>query len=258
VFGTIKVMSGGVGSAFNHVKPHEYKAKLFCVSRTKGNATKVEECKTTTRAELNHADVFILDAGFNLWQWNGKNANIWEKRKGEEVLEGIENERGGRTTKAILAFNDDDAKFWGLLGGPGAVAEGESKAAAAPAAAGADPDAWHASAERALHRVDVAPGATEATFAPIRVGGAKVEWGDFKQDQVFILDVTDENKLHHLFVHVGSLTSKSHLALALEFGEEYRVKKALAHETRVVRVVEGGPRDVMFIRAVEEAPAATA
>lgn len=48
---------------------------------------------------MNEGDVFILDNGLTLYQWNGKDANKYEKVKGLEMVTKINgDERGARAT----------------------------------------------------------------------------------------------------------------------------------------------------------------
>lgn len=68
---------------------------------------------------LNSGDVFILDAGRQLYQWNGTDASGVEKRKAMEVTRSIKDEeRGGRASIQIFDAGDDDAAFWQAMGEP--------------------------------------------------------------------------------------------------------------------------------------------
>jgi hypothetical protein len=54
-------------------------------------------------SSLNEGDVFILDLGKTLFQWNGKQANKYEKFKGLEMITHIKDkERGGKATAVFL------------------------------------------------------------------------------------------------------------------------------------------------------------
>ncbi|PRP77217.1 hypothetical protein PROFUN_15769 [Planoprotostelium fungivorum] len=70
---------------------------------------------------LNSGDCFILDAGMEIWQWNGKQCNPAERRKAGDILRGFINERTGKPTTHIMDEGDDDATFWAHLGGKGPV-----------------------------------------------------------------------------------------------------------------------------------------
>ena len=56
-------------------------------------------------ASLNSGDVFILDQGLTIYQWNGKDASRSEKAKGLDISVAIKDEeRGGRAK--IIAINE--------------------------------------------------------------------------------------------------------------------------------------------------------
>ncbi len=64
---------------------------LYCF--TCFTATKVQKLTlqmpphTVSHASLNSGDVFILDAGLKLYQWNGKDSNKYEKAKALDVVQ---------------------------------------------------------------------------------------------------------------------------------------------------------------------------
>ena len=55
------------------------------------------------KAALDSSDVFILDKGLTLFQWNGKTCNKDEKFKAVQYLQTIKSERG----KAIVETLDE-------------------------------------------------------------------------------------------------------------------------------------------------------
>jgi len=125
--GGIEYLPGGVASGFKHVERDVFPTRLL---QLKGKRTvRVSEVPLSSTS-LNKGDVFILDAGFQLFIFNGDNANRYEKAKGVEVATSINNDsRGGRADTIIV--NDDPScpEFWELLGGfvnPASLAEGES------------------------------------------------------------------------------------------------------------------------------------
>jgi gelsolin len=222
IFGTIKILSGGVDTGFNIVRPTEYTPRLIHINGVNSRFIRVDETKLE-RASLNDGDVFVLDGGLDIWQWNGRSSSVWEKRKGEEVVQGLMNERNGRPKKTVLQSGDDDAKFWALLGGKGAITAGAPKVelkgpaadkvgvmAAAPDELG---ESWHPSCIKELYRVDIAAGAAEATFTGVVANGTKILKSHFNTDHVYILDVEDQDHEHHVYVWVGNNTSKSHQKL---------------------------------------------
>lgn len=67
---------------------------------------------------MNEGDVFILDAGRHIFQWNGKSASRVEKSKGLEVTKQVrDQERGGNAKVYIVdSGKDDDTLFWEKFG----------------------------------------------------------------------------------------------------------------------------------------------
>jgi hypothetical protein len=63
-------------------------------------------------------DVFILDLGLTLFQWNGKDSNKFERVKALELITKIKNdERGGKAKLVFLDSDSKDADFWKALPG---------------------------------------------------------------------------------------------------------------------------------------------
>ena len=66
------VLNGGIDGGFNHVKPDEYEPRLLKV-KGKMKAMRVQQVPFKA-SSLNKGDVFVLDGGLQLWQWNGPEA----------------------------------------------------------------------------------------------------------------------------------------------------------------------------------------
>lgn len=62
-------MKGGIDTGFKHVGPKEYKPRLLHLKGKKVVRMVEVDLK---RAALNSGDVFILDAGLIIYQWQGK------------------------------------------------------------------------------------------------------------------------------------------------------------------------------------------
>lgn len=120
IFPNIQYLDGGVDSAFRHVDPSAYKPRLF---HLKGKRHVRVQQVPLTADSLNQGDVFILDLGLRLFQWNGTHANKYEKVKGLDVVTHINgDERGGKAEVVVLeSGKDDNADFWAALGGKKAV-----------------------------------------------------------------------------------------------------------------------------------------
>jgi hypothetical protein len=100
---------------FKHIDPNNFTPRLFHV---KGKHHVRVTQVATKASSLNQGDVFILDMGKEIYQWNGKEANKYEKFKGLEMVTKIKNEeRGGKPTTTFLEHDSDNATFWKTLGG---------------------------------------------------------------------------------------------------------------------------------------------
>ena len=75
---------------------------------------------------LNDGDVFVLDAGLEIFQWNGTRSGVYEKRRANEVVTQLKEERNGRPKSQVLDGKEECEAFWGKLdGGFGEVASAE-------------------------------------------------------------------------------------------------------------------------------------
>ena len=54
---------------------------------------------------LNSGDVFLLDCGKELYQWQGKNASGQERFKASELVRAIDSERKGLANVTVFSTN---------------------------------------------------------------------------------------------------------------------------------------------------------
>eukprot|EP00056_Hartaetosiga_gracilis_P012462 m.198992 g.198992 ORF g.198992 m.198992 type:complete len:666 (-) comp13692_c2_seq2:133-2130(-) len=178
---------------------------------------------------MNEGDVFVLDAGRDIFQWNGKECSRVEKTKGLEVTKRIrDEERGGNSQIHIIdQGKDDDTLFWEKFG--------VSKPAKIASASEGGDDAKHSRAAAAnikLYRVSNASGSMTIT---------EVEETPLKQElldtmDAFILDTGAAG----IFVWVGKGAEKEERAFAMKSGIDFLKQKGYPNHTPVTRVVEGG------------------
>jgi gelsolin len=215
----ITILEGGIESGFRHVKPEEYKPRLLHLKGKKRvRVTQVP----LTRDSLNSGDVFILDGGANIFQWNGSGAGAMEKAKAMQVSEGLESDRKGKARVTVLSEGEDDKQFWELLGGKGPVKSASE--------GGDDNEAPHG--ERKLFKLSDASGTLN--FEEVAKGDA-VKRTLLQSDDVFVLDNGSE-----VFAWVGKGSSAGEKRGALNFAAEYVVKQNLPPFTTISRVLEGG------------------
>jgi hypothetical protein len=118
-FAAVEYVPGGVDSGFTHVERGVYEARLL---QLKGSRAVRVRVVPLAASSLNAGDVFVLDLGLTLIQWNGSEANRREKAKGLEVTQAIkDDERGGKAAVLVCDQGLEPAEFWAGLGGQAPV-----------------------------------------------------------------------------------------------------------------------------------------
>mmetsp|Transcript_6911 Transcript_6911/g.14264 ORF Transcript_6911/g.14264 Transcript_6911/m.14264 type:complete len:365 (-) Transcript_6911:1664-2758(-) len=125
LFPIIHTVEGGVDSGFTKVVPEAYTPKLLQIKGK--NPVRVIEVPMSFTS-LNHGDVFILDTGSQLIQWNSSGSGPFERNRAAEVANMIENLRGGEVSTEVVDGDDIECHetFWSLIGGRGDIAESSS------------------------------------------------------------------------------------------------------------------------------------
>jgi gelsolin len=221
--GGIRVLEGGMESGFNHVKPVEYKPRLL---HLKGKKYVRIVQVPLARASLNGGDVFVLDNGLKIYQWNGSKAGGAEKSRASQLARALDDERGGKPTVTVFSQGDKDAKeFWSLLeGGEGEVA----------AEAETSDEKWQEVKDKKIYVFTDKDGKEE--FKKVQEG--KLSKSTLKSEDAFIVDVGAE-----IFVWVGSKASVTEKAKALKYAQSYLVAEKRPNWTPISRLVEHGETD---------------
>jgi len=220
-FPKLKILSGGNDSGFAHVKPEEYKPRLLHVKGL-GKHVRIAEVKLSGDS-LNEGDVFVLDNGLLLYQWQGKDSGAFEKRKAAEYIVETREERLGKPKTVTLDSGDKNDDFWKLLGG--------QPAKIATAKEGGD-DAKVEDVTKQLYAL-VDEGAKGFTSKLIAKG--KLDKKALDTKDVFLVDVG-----HHLFVWVGKQASKVEKHKAPFFADAYIKEHKLSPDVPVSRLIEDG------------------
>ncbi|XP_002155137.2 gelsolin-like protein 2 isoform X1 [Hydra vulgaris] len=99
-FNFFTIMKGGCDSGFKRVTPESYKTRLFHIvgERKKISVTEIP-CK---RGNLNSEDVFLIDTGLRIYQFNGETANKDEKFRATQYVQQLKAERMGKPRLDIL------------------------------------------------------------------------------------------------------------------------------------------------------------
>jgi len=114
----VTYLEGGVETGFNHVEDEVVEPKLYQIKGVKG-ALILRQVKLR-RDSLNSGDVFVLDLGDTLYQWNGEKSNAHEKLKAKSLVNSIVSDRGGKAKAVTLDEGQGDtdvAEFWDAVPG---------------------------------------------------------------------------------------------------------------------------------------------
>lgn len=216
LFPNFTVLHGGVASGFKHVEGDKYPTRLLHVHGDR-KMVYVDEVPMAA-ASLNQGDVFILDLGLKLIQWNGSKSSGPERMKAGQYAAAIDSERSGKATISVHSEGDSDlAEFWQHLGGEAAVQpplEAKTKIR-----------------EKAIWKLSDASGSL--TFTAISKGS--IAKSSLDHADVFIVDSGAT-----VFAWVGKGTTATERRGALGFATTYLTEHNLPITTNVVRVIDGG------------------
>eukprot|EP01136_Pigoraptor_vietnamica_P025376 Opistho-1_new@79346 len=222
-FPKLQILKGGIESGFKKVKPEEYRPRLL---QLKGKKTILVREVALERASLNSGDVFILDAGMKIYQWNGGKSSGKERQKGAELCRAIDDERKGIPTVHVMEEGDKDKEFeafWKTLGGEGPVKSAEE---------GGSDDQPATSAKR-LFRLSDASGKLE--FTEVKPFTRK----SLDTKDVFIYDAGFE-----VFVWIGKGASKQESQKGLGYASDYLFKNNRPKFLPISCIREGGENEV--------------
>jgi len=214
----IRILTGGVDTGFHHVTADKYEPRLLHICGTFKHVyvTQVNLCASS----LNGGDVFVLDNGLHIYQWDGKHSSPAEKLKGAQLVEDLKDERDGKAKVDRFDEGSEDPVFWKLLGGKKPIA---AKAAEAPPQ------------EKVLLRLSDASGSMK--FQEISRG--KVKRSSLKDDDVFIFDTGFE-----VFAWIGHKTSNLERKSALSCAEKYVKEHNKPEHTPIARIIQGGENEI--------------
>jgi len=220
----IKLLEGGVDSGFKHVEPEKYRPRLLHVKgKKKVRVTEVE----LSHKSLNSGDVFILDAGLKIFQWNGSKSGPQEKMKGAQISRALADERKGLPRINVLEESGKDlGEFWTAIGGQGPVKTAEE---------GGDDLEFEKGSEKRLFQLSDASGKMEFK----EVGkGPTVKRALLDSNDVFILDTGAE-----VYAWIGKGASVGEKKKAMQFAQDYLQKFNRPLFTPLTRILEGGANE---------------
>lgn len=220
-YGGLRYLAGGVESGFKKVDRDAYEKRLLHIKGKRN--VRVAQVEVSHKS-LNRGDVFILDIGLTLYQWNGQKASKAERAKGLDVIRDIrDKERGGKAKIIIIEDGqDDDTQFFQDLGGKGPIKEA------------VDDDAEFENKKNAalkLYRVSDASGSLKVEEA----GSSPLKKEYLDSNDCFILDTAQQ-----LFVWIGKKATKNEKNSAWTFAQKFIVEKKYPAYTPCTRIPEGG------------------
>jgi len=231
LFPKLIIQSGGVDSGFTHVEAEKYRTRLLHIKGTIKNILVREAPLSST--SLNSGDVFLLDKGLKLYQWQGKGASGGEKSKAGQIAQAIDDERGGKPEKIVLEESDeasasgketeDWAAFWAALGGKGPVKATDD----APANIKVDKKAF---------KVSDATGSVQFSEVPYKRSS-------LQEDDVFVVFTGAS-----IFTWVGSRASANERKQAMVFAQKFlnSLPPEVPRTISIVRVLSGAENDEFF------------
>lgn len=219
-------MEGGVATGFKHVDRDAFPTRLLHVKgRRNIRVVQVE----LSPASLNSGDVFILDGGRELYQWNGKEASNVEKQKALDVIRKIrDEERSGKATITVIEEGkDNDAAFWAKLGCP-------KPSRIKTAADGGDDEGSERTAAAAVKLYHISDNSGKISTSEIATRPLKKELLD--GNDAYILDTGSAG----IFVWVGKKASNDEKLHSMKIATDFIKSKGYPNWTPVTRVAENG------------------
>jgi len=221
----IILMEGGIESGFKHVEPEKYEPRLLHFKGKKKVRTTQVELK---RASLNSSDVFVLDLGLKIFQFNGKNSTPFERAKASQFCKSMESERNGVAKASVLEETQKDmpAEFWAPLGGPGEIAAKDPDPPVEE-----PPHVDH----KTLWKVDDHTG--NLKFVQI-AKGKDTKKSLLVSEDVFILDTSSE-----IYAWIGKKAPIEEKKNALHYAQQFMTNNKRPPYLHISRILEGGEGD---------------
>jgi len=227
-FPSFMTLDGGVDSGFVNVKPEEYHPRLLHFI---GNMKK-QECHQVplTVDSLNNCDVFLLDLGLHLIQFNGPNAAPMEKRAANQFMNKLASDRNGRVKdKDTIDTLDEDSEaatlFFETLGGrPESLPDESNKGAVDK-----ELDAFYDGFEKKMYHVEN-ESVKEVEFSREKLAA--------EGDDAMIVDMGKK-----IYVWIGKKSSLQEKGLAMATAIDLLKDQKRPITTQITRVMEGCETD---------------
>lgn len=221
----IQTMEGGAATGFRSVPEKEqYEPRLMRFAKDNKGHIVIREI-SRARSLVTSGDVFILDAGTTLYQFNGSSCSPMEKSKAMQYIGNIKSKRGDAETVVLdEADTSSSHPFFKYLDEE-------------PEDDGSTSDDEDGDNDKKLLRVNT----DTRSFEEVKEGPATLD--DFKSDDVFIYDSGDT-----VFVWVGNNASSAEKRNGLPIAHNYL--RTSSNAWRSVTVVKEGAKSKQFNTAI--------
>jgi len=227
LFPKVVIQNGGIDSGFRHVEAEKYRHRLLHIKGTI-KQTVIREVPLIHES-LNSGDVFILDQGLDIYQFQGKGSSGGEKSKAAIIARGIDDERGSKVQIHVLDENeesraqgkdaDDWKHFWTAVGGKQAI----------KLEAGSDREV---KVLRQIYRVSDASGQLQFTEVPFKKGS-------LDENDVFVVSTGTS-----IYTWVGKGANANEKKSAFQFAQNYlNHHPDLPKSIPIIRVLSGAEND---------------
>ncbi|XP_070192848.1 gelsolin-like protein 2 isoform X2 [Littorina saxatilis] len=220
----IQTMEGGAASGFRSVPAEEYEARLLHFAKDKKNHICVREIPRA-RSLVSSGDVYILDAGMKIYQFNGSSSSPMERSKAMQYIGDLKSKRGEAESEVL----DEDSTSTSH-----AFFEALNEEPDEDGNASDDEDE---DGDKKLCRVNT----DTRDFEDVKEG--QVTLDDFKSDDVFIYDSGET-----VFVWVGSNASPAEKKNGLPIAHNYL--RQSGQPWRSVAVLREGTKSEQFTAAL--------
>ena len=224
--GGVQYLEGGVESAFKKVDRDKFDTRLL---HCKGSRHVRVQQVPLSASSLNEGDVFILDLGRKIIQWNGSESSRKEKMRGMDVSRKIKDEeRGGKADFALIDPKEapvdpaEEKLFWDTLGGKQKIKS---------ASEGGSDEGFEEKTAYILFRVSDASGKLEIK----EVGRSpKLNKDLLDSNDCFILDAGAE-----IFAWIGKGATKQERKESMITAQNFLKTQNKPHWTPISRIIDG-------------------
>jgi len=217
-------LEGGVDSGFKHVEAEKFRPRLLHIKGT--NKTLFVREVPLEASSVNSGDVYLLDLGKKVVQFQGKECSGVERAKAARLIRAIDDQRGSDVD--MITFSEDDAEYpedWVKMLGKGpyksSAEGGEDK---------------NVEGKKLLFKVSDESG--KLTFEKIAEGNV-IKRSMVTSDDCFIFFTGYE-----IFVYIGLKASEQERTKGFEIARNWAKEQGLPDYFPIHKMLEGGENEI--------------